>query len=50
MKFARKSFRFGNRQHLKQRAKKIFEAEAKKRNLPVDKFVETELAKRRGNA
>jgi protein-disulfide isomerase len=28
---------------------KIFEAEAKKRNLPVDKFVETELAKRRGN-
>ena len=28
---------------------KIFEAEAKKRNLPVDKFVEAELAKRRGS-
>lgn len=27
---------------------RIFEAEAKKRNMTVDKFVETELAKRRG--
>lgn len=28
---------------------RIFEAEAKKKNMPVDKFVETELAKRRGS-
>lgn len=28
---------------------RIFEAEAKKKNMPVDKFVESELAKRRGN-